>query len=205
MGGGRGPPHCPRARSGRRISPRSGRADEGTGPVRRDHLARIRRPRPARRDLRQDRGQGRGRVDGAVGHLQLAPHHGLCDRAGGHKGTEGGVVAEDGDRRVARRHRPDRSQRGHRPSGDPDQGHPDRRRLQAQRHQDLDHQFALRQLPDGAGQDRSRRHAAPQGDERVHHPEGRGVRGLEEADEDGLSVHRQLRVAARRHGPPTIT
>ena len=108
-----------RARQRRRVPARDRRADEGARALRRDHRRGLRRPRPVGVDLCADRHQGRVGLDGAVGHLQFAPDHGLGDRAQRHRGAEAQVPAEDGERRVPRQHRPDRAERRLRPAGDP--------------------------------------------------------------------------------------
>jgi itaconyl-CoA hydratase len=66
-----------------------------------------------------DRRARGGGVDVALGHLQLAPDHGLDHRAPGHRGAEARLPAALRDRRAARRPRPDRTRLRHRPARHP--------------------------------------------------------------------------------------
>ena len=116
-----------------------------------------------------------GGLDGAVGHLQLAPDRGVGDRAQWHRRAEAKISAEDGNRRAARQHRLDRTECGLRPAGDPHDGKTRRRRLRRQRQQDVDHQQHVRPLHVAAGEDRSGGAAAPQGDESADRRKGSGL------------------------------
>ena len=89
-----------------------------------------------------------------------------------HAGAEGALAARDGRRREDLRHRDDRARRRLRPRGPEDHRGARRRRLGAQRQQDLHHQ----RLP---GRPRHRRHPhRPEQGRQGHHPvHGRGRHG----------------------------
>ena len=109
--------HAPR--EGRRVPRRDRREDEGAGPLRLHHRPGVRRPGPVHLHLREDHRAHGGGVDVVSGIINS---HLIMAAAVQRNGTEAQkrhYLPRFATRRAARRHRPHRARRGHRPAGDP--------------------------------------------------------------------------------------
>ena len=136
------------ARRGQAVHHRAGH----TGTVRRRGDRGL--PLPLRGDGRTCRG-----VRG-VAQLRFRPagrHRRPLPRRPGHRGAAGALAAADGGRRVHRRDRHDRTRRGQRPAGHPHHRGQGRRRLGAQRRQDIHYQRDQLRPGDRGGAHRPRR------------------------------------------------
>ena len=138
----------------RRDLSRDGRAR----PARLDHPRAVRRRRHELRLLRPGRARGRARRLGLPldDERAVVARHGADQRVR-HRGAEAEVPAQAGERRMDRLLRPDRAEPRLRPRQHGHAREEGRRRLLAQRQQDVDHQLADRRRVRGLGQGRRRR------------------------------------------------
>ena len=168
----RGPPDRRGARP-RGHLPGGGRgADEGARPVRRDDPRGVRRDGPRPHHLRDDRRGALARLDLGLRHREHALHRLLPADEVRHRRAEGALPAADGDRRAARgllalRARVRLGRAGHQVDRQEDR----RRRLGAERPEDVGHERARLGARVRAGEERPQGRAGLQGHDLLPHRE----------------------------------
>ena len=189
--------------------PRADRgADEGAGPVRGHDPRGVRRDGARPDDLRDDRRGAVAGLDLDLGRRQHPLHRLLPADEVRHRRAEGALPAQDGDRRdpgrlLAVRARGRLGRAGH--QGD---GHQGRRRLGAERPEDVGHERPAVGRRVRADEERHEGRPALQGHDLLHHREGAGrvrehrrlrrPRDPAQDQEDGLQGRRVDRAGLRR-------